>query len=94
MVKAEIKRCVKAAMDPAQYEAERVQAALIGRTDGDDWWDLFYGIGLPGAGTRYVTVGAAARFLRYQCLQLNGQWDHEELDACCRLLERRAVLVD
>ena len=42
----------------------------------------------------YVTIKQGAALLRYQALQLNGEWNSEALRECFWILSKKTILVD
>ena len=71
-----------------------MQIARSGRdlTQYDD--SILDGIGLSSFESPvYVCIEAVARFLRWQCIYLNGGIDSEMLNECSALLRKRAMVL-
>jgi len=65
-------------MNKAQFDTA-VKMAKEG-TYGDVDDSILDGCGLPGFKPVTITIEAAARFIAWQCLCLNGQFDQEALN--------------
>ncbi|MFA5766452.1 MAG: hypothetical protein WC919_00825 [Candidatus Paceibacterota bacterium] len=79
MIAAEFKTACKLAFDRA--------VDLSGEND-----DSFWGFGLPGFKPIMATIRQAAKAIRYQCWQLDGGIDNDNLQEC-RVAFRRNVTV-
>lgn len=76
-------------------EFQRAYALAVSDTDlsgADD--SLLDGFGLPDFEPVAVTVEAAARTIRWQCVMLNGQIDAEALNDCRTAFRRKVQIVN
>lgn len=48
-----------------------------------------YGCALPGFQPVFTSLKALAKLLRWQCLQLNGQWDEQALNEMWKIARYR-----
>ena len=55
--------------------------------------DVFFGLGLGGFVPVHVTLRQVARLMRWQALQLNGQWDGEALNEIAIHGRRNFIIV-
>lgn len=82
MTKAEISRALLLAQNPGNIDFSKVDQSS------------FEGCALPDfQGPKVVTINQAAAFLRWQALQLNGEWDAKELQNCFLLLRKEFLLL-
>jgi hypothetical protein len=79
MIAAEFKAACKLAFDKT--------IDLTGEND-----DSFWGFGLPGFKPIMATIRQAAKAIRYQCWQLDGGIDNENLQEC-RSAFRKSVTI-
>ena len=40
----------------------------------------------------YATTKQVIQFIRYQCMYLNGEWNHQELESCANIAKRIDLL--
>jgi hypothetical protein len=52
-----------------------------------------YGYGLTPFKTAYVTIRAAARMIRWQCIQMNGGLDGQEFDNLAKIFRRKVQII-
>jgi len=52
------------------------------------------GSGLPGFKPVTVTLQAAAKFIKWHCMYLNGQWGSEELNEMREISKKRWLIVE
>lgn len=66
-----------------------------GHLDGDvfvfgPWWERFEGCGLPEFPYPVLTdLREVAQWLRYQCMQMNGQLDQTAVEECWQIAKRK-----
>lgn len=54
---------------------------------------ILHGCGVKGFKPVVVTLEVAAQFIRYQCMQFNGQFDNEALNETFIILLKKAVII-
>jgi hypothetical protein len=72
------------------------KAVEIAKSDADlsaDVTGLFDGCGLPGFEPVHVTLRNVAELIRWQALQLNGQFDAEALNEVANIGRKRFIIV-
>lgn len=84
--------CTKTTMTRQQFSDALVLAKSKMEFDLVDDSSL-HGCGLPGFKPVVVTLEMVAKLLRWQCLQLNGQWDSEALQDCREISKKRFLVV-
>ena len=62
-----------------------------GYGDADD--SILFGCGLPDFEPVHVTLNQVARFINWQAMQFNGEWNAEELDNCAHIARRKFLIV-
>lgn len=68
--------------------------------DGIDWELEYYKIGiLTGCGLSdfkpvHVTLRTAAAHVRYQCMQMNGEWNEEAVNDCRDIFRKKVSLLN
>ena len=77
-------------------KAEFSKACELAASDVDilDNDEILHGIGRPCYGHKVATIGAVARFLRWQARNLDGSWDYDELTSVYECLRRRVTIID
>lgn len=71
------------------FAIARSDRDLTGITD-----EILHGCGLPNFKPVTITLEVAAVFLRWQCIQLNGQVDAAALNECREISRRKWLCVD
>ena len=56
--------------------------------------DIFWGCGLNDFKPVYVTLKQVARHMRWQALQMNGEWDSNELNEVNLIGKRKFLILD
>ena len=56
-------------------------------------FDILDGVGLSNFKPVITTIDIVATFLRWQCQNLDGSWDSEELNNCWTHLRRKVTIV-
>lgn len=64
----------------------------IDLTDVND--DILFGCGLSDFKPVYVTLKQVAKLMRWQALQLNGEWDSRELNEVNLIGKRKFLILD
>ncbi len=79
-------------MTTQQFQAAVALAASdADLSHADD--SVLFGFGLPNFKPVVATLQAIARTIRWQALQLNGQFDSEALNECHQLFRHRVTVV-
>ncbi len=81
MTKAEFKQAVEIA-----------KLGSKGYGDADD--SILFGCGLSDFKYPvYVTLNQVARHINWQAMQMNGEWDAQELDNCAQIARRKFQII-
>lgn len=76
---------------------ERQEIMALASNNGIDWQavdcSVLIGCGLSDFGKKYCTEKQVAALLRYQALQLNGEWDSKELDIMFQIAQRKFMVL-
>jgi len=78
-------------MTAPQFQAAVQLANSNVELDVDD--SILFGCGLRDFQPVVCTLEVIAKFLRWQAMMLNGQWDNEALTECRNILRRKALVV-
>ena len=73
---------------------QAVQIAALGSNgygDADD--SILYGCGLSDFKPVTVTLKQVARFINWQAMQFNGEWNAIELDNCAAIAKKKFQIV-
>jgi hypothetical protein len=54
---------------------------------------VLYGLYLHTFKPVTTTIRVVAKFMRYHCMQLNGEWDTSELHKFCEFARRRITVI-
>lgn len=80
-------------MNKAEFQrAYKIATSDHDLSDADD--SSLFGFGLPDFQPVATTIEAAAKTIRWQCVQLNGGIDTVALDECRQLFRRRVQIVN
>ena len=78
-------------------KGERQRIMALANDSSIDWLAVDFselvGCGLPGFGKKYCTEKQVAALLRYQVLQLNGEWNSEELNTIFKIAQRKFIVL-
>jgi len=80
MTKAEFSQAVKIAKD--------LNTDLSNKDDS-----IIFGCGLPNFVPVHVTIEQVAKFIRWQALQFNGEFDAHALNECAEIAKKKFLIV-
>jgi len=76
---------------------KRQKIMALANDNSIDWlavdYSILIGCGLPDFGKKYCTIKQVAALLRWQALQLNGEWDSEELDSIFKIAQKKFLVL-